>query len=847
MSRLNTLSNSWINRRLPLGLTAAAALSLCAGHAFAQDGMPAGGDDPAGGVEVSEYMTVDIFVQDESLSNVLQALAVETQKNIVASPDVRATVTANLFGVTFYEALDAILLVNGFAYEEKGNFIYVYTQAEYEAIQAAQRKTSFKVIQLNYLNAEDAALFVQPLLSEVGELKANASAAAWAITDGSPSGAEDFALSATLVVYDYEENIAQIEEVVQSLDTRPTQVLVEATILQTTLNEANAFGVDFSLVGNIDFSDFFGIGGPLGIANAIGGDDSAVTDSLQTVQSTAGNFRGGPANFRAALFSDDVGVFIRALDEVSDTTILSNPKILALNRMPARVLVGRKLGYLSTTSTETATTQTVEFLDTGTQLAFRPFISNEGIIRLEIAPRVSEGVVNTRTDVEGVAITVPDEITQELNTNIAVPDGSTVVLGGLFKETTSAGRSQVPVLGDIPIIGAAFRGHDDAIDRAEVIFMLTPTIMNDTVLIEQGEDGVEWGERVRVGSRQGLLPFSRERQTAQLNVQAEELARDGEYDRAMHLLRRSLELHAHQPEAIRLREQLMNETDLWPNRSVLEEIIDEEVDDRFEAPEQPESSDAEMGSVDPGQTSAPDPAAQEQSEEVASIEDLPSYIDSADPEGPFADSSSDTVADGGATQPGDSFGEPVEQSDEPVAVAEQSFGDDGEFGDEGQFGGDASLSRRSFDAPGELDSIADASENDAANSSGSATDPVTAELEAYLAQLRNQTSPFAEVEEFSDRGSFDAVEIEELVDASESGESPSDEASSQPNEIVETPERRGFFLQGSGPLAYFPALWNMPMSFFTPEFWAENSETAFEPTNEEPETEITEVELDLDN
>jgi type IV pilus secretin PilQ/predicted competence protein len=823
MSRLTSLSNSWINRRLPLGLTAAAALAVCAGQTFAQAGVPAGsGDDQSGGVEVSEYMTVDIFVQDESLSNVLQALAVETQKNIVASPDVRATVTANLFGVTFYEALDAILLVNGFAYEEKGNFIYVYTQAEYEAIKAAQRKTAFKVIQLNYLNAEDAALFVQPLLSEVGELKANASAAAWAITDGSPSGAEDFALSATLVVYDYEENIAKIEEVVQSLDTRPSQVLVEATILQTTLNEANAFGVDFSMVGNIDFSDFFGVGGPLGIANAIAGDESTVGDSLQTVQSTAGNFRGGSANFRAALFSDDVGVFIRALDSVSDTTILSNPKILALNRMPARVLVGRKLGYLSTTSTETSTTQTVEFLDTGTQLAFRPFISNEGIIRLEIAPRVSEGVVNTRTDVEGVAITVPDEITQELNTNIAVPDGSTVVLGGLFKETTSAGRSQVPVLGDIPIIGAAFRGHDDSIDRQEVIFMLTPTIMNDNVLLAQGEQGVEWTERVRVGSRNGTLPFSRERQTAQLNVQAERLAREGEYDRAMHLLRRSLELHPHQPDALRLREQLMNQTDFWPKRSLLDAMINDEVGVRFQAPPQPEADEnpSPMGKADT--SNAPfDGPEQELASESGSESDGP-------------------VADDGTADSVDSFGDQPEVSDAEVASSEQYPGDEGSFGEGG------ALNERNFNAPGELESIADASASGSGRSSQGSTDPVTAELEAYLAQLRNQTSPFAEVEDFSDRGSFESEESGAVAEGDES-DSSSEEAEVQASELTELPQRNGFFLNGSGPLAYFPAIWNMPMSFFTPEFWASQTENEVESPDSESDTEITEVDVDLDN
>jgi len=785
MSRLNTLSNLWIKRQARFVLPAAAALMLCAGQSYAQSG---GSGSPTGGIEVSEYMTVDIFVQDESLANVLQALSVETQKNIVASPDVRATVTANLFGVTFYEALSAILHVNGFAWVEEGNFIYVYTKAEYEAIKAAQRKTTFRIISLNYLNAEDAAQFVQPLLSEVGELKANAAAQAFALSSENPSGGEDFALSATLVVYDYEENIEKIVEVVKSLDTRPAQVLVEATILQTTLNEANAFGVDFSLVGNINFSDFFGAGGPLGIANALADDEVGVNNSLQTIQSTPGNFRGGSANFRAALFSDDVGVFIRALDSVTDTTILSNPKILALNRMPAKVLVGRKLGYLSTTSTETATTQTVEFLDTGTQLAFRPFISNEGIIRMEIAPRVSEGIVNTRTDVSGIAITVPDEITQELNTNIAVPDGSTVVLGGLFKETTSAGRSQVPLLGDIPIIGAAFRGHDDSIDRQEVIFMLTPTIMNDNVLLAHGERGVQWTERVRVGSRNGTLPFSRERQTAQLNVQAERLAREGEYDRAMHVLRRSLELNQNQPDALRLREQLMNQTDFWPKRSLLDAMINEEVGVRFQAPPRPEADS------DPSPMGKNDPARK-----------LPGQADSVSTELATSSSSHDGVA------------KSVVSKAETPALEDSAS----------SYGQDVTLVSRTFSTPGDLQPI---------DTDGGYTDPVTAELEAYLAELRNQTSPFAEMEGFSERGSFSDMfdELANRSDAYKHADSTGETSRSTTN---------GFFKFGEGPLAYFPAIWNLPMSFFSPDFWSQHAEGRDQGGLE---LEITEVEIELD-
>jgi type IV pilus assembly protein PilQ len=102
---------------------------------------------------------------------------------------------------------------------------------------------------------------------------------------------------------------------------------------------------------------------------------------------------------KIGIVSNDVAVFLRVLDEVSDTTVVSNPKVLALNRQPARVLVGRKVGYLNTTSTDTATTQTVEFLDTGTQLYFRPFVSNDGIIRMELRPAVSEAAIRTASDV----------------------------------------------------------------------------------------------------------------------------------------------------------------------------------------------------------------------------------------------------------------------------------------------------------------------------------------------------------------------------------------------------------------------------------------------------------------
>lgn len=548
---------------------------------------PAGpASDGSAKVNVSEYMTVDLFVQDEDLATVLQMLSVQSQRNIVASRDVVATVSANLYGVTFYEALDAILHVNGYGYIEKGNFIYVYPADVIAQIEARERRMVSRVIQLNYLNANDAAEFVSPLLSKDGQIKTNGDAGEFDLPVGTPKGNEEFALASTLVLYDFPENVEEIATLLGQLDTRPSQVLVEATILQSTLNEANSFGVNFAIISDVNFTDFLGIGGPLRVAQALSGADGdnafAPADNQGFGLNSNPTDFSKPATLKLGLIQDDFSIFLRALDEVSDTTVVSNPKILTLNRQPARVQVGRRLGYLSTTTTDTSTTQSVEFLDTGTVLNFRPFISNDGMIRMELAPSVSEGFIRDQSDSTGAQVTVPDEVTQLITTNVMVPDGATVVLGGLFRESTSLGRSQVPVLGDIPVLGAAFRGHDDKIDRAEIIFMIKPTIMRDSVLAEQGDRAMQYVGHVRTGTRQGLLPFSRERQTAQLNVEAEQLAAEGKWDEAMWSLRRSLELNPNQPDAIELRERLFNSNSSWPSRSVLKNMIQGEVENSID-------------------------------------------------------------------------------------------------------------------------------------------------------------------------------------------------------------------------------------------------------------------------
>src|SRR5690606_28154566 len=138
---------------------------------------------------------------------------------------------------------------------------------------------------------------------------------------------DDYANDATMLVFDYPENLEEIKRVVAELDTRPSQVLISATILQTALDEANAFGVDFSVLGDVDFGDF--MNAPLNaVDRLIGGGGVRDGNTGGAVQSNAGK-TDGPSTFKLGIVGEDVSVFLRLLDEVSDTTILSRPTLLA--------------------------------------------------------------------------------------------------------------------------------------------------------------------------------------------------------------------------------------------------------------------------------------------------------------------------------------------------------------------------------------------------------------------------------------------------------------------------------------------------------------------------------------
>lgn len=502
--------------------------------------------DKEGGVD-------ELHVRGVSLRQVLQMLSIPNKVNIITNKEVSGTVTVDLYDVTFTEALDAVLESAGLKYIRKGNFIYVYTPKQFADIAAASRKLATKVFKLDYITAEDAKALIAPAMSEDGTISTSPPAVVGITVSSEETGGNAMATEDVLVVKDYTENLEKITAILRRLDARPQQVLIEATILRASLTENNALGIDFNALAGIDFRTMGYTSTDL-TDLAPGAVPNVELDRPRANFNTSFTSGVAPGGVTIGFVYNQLRVLLRALESITDVVVLANPKLLVMNKQRGEVMVGNKDGYLTTTITETAATQTVEFLETGTQLVVRPYIASDGYIRLEIHPEDSIGGLT--------ADQLPFEQTTECTSNVLVKDGHTIVIGGLFRERTTSGRSQVPGLGNIPIAGALFRRRSDATIREEVIILITPHIIKyptDEIVSEQYKDEID---RLRLGLRREMMWFGRSRLAQTQMRWARQNIAKGRRARALWDLNMTLSLEPRMSEAIRLKERLTKEA-IW--------------------------------------------------------------------------------------------------------------------------------------------------------------------------------------------------------------------------------------------------------------------------------------------
>jgi len=578
---------------------------LLAGQAWTAQPDPFAGTLPAAPTEKAEEMAEPevsfsdegcmikfiAFQKDSSIRDGLRLLAALCKKNIVPSSAVDGPLTiSRLYNVTFEQALDAVL-GHGFKYEQDGDFVRVYSAEEYRKIKEDPERMVYKVITLYYITAEEAGKLIQPVLSKAAQITtssaAEASISAASSTTGSSGGAltgsgggDKLALNDMIVLFDYPENIEKAEEVIREIDMRPVQVLVEATIMSAILTEGMEFGVDWNFMGGATLdgtaaTDTIVSGEtvdrgteaeyPINTITSLKGDGTPIE--------TFGFATQGGNGLRVGISCGDFRMFVTALESVTDVTVLANTKILAVNKQEGSVLIGTNLGYRSSTTIGqggVATSGSVEFLQTGTQLVFRPYVGSDGYIRMDIYPKDSDASLNEDK--------VPTEKTTELKTNIIVKDGETVVIGGLFRDVIASTRQQVPILGNLPLVGSLFRGTTDSSQREEVIILLTPHIIEEPSETN-GEDRVDDIRMKREAAKKGLQAIDRTRLADDAYARAAKCYLEGDIEKAMYNLKVALMMRPTYLEALRLRERIIAETDPEEYKRI-DSIIMEEIDEQ---------------------------------------------------------------------------------------------------------------------------------------------------------------------------------------------------------------------------------------------------------------------------
>ena len=289
-----------------------------------------------------------------------------------------------------------------------------------------------------------------------------------------------------LVIQDYESNLKIIDQIVEKIDVAPVQVLIEAVIISVQLNKDKQLGVNFAVVDNLG-RQLGTVGSGFSLNSNVGFNPAQVLTAAGKIATGAASGAAGAAaavldpngfasdtnGIKYGFISNNVTGFVRAIETLGSTKMLASPRILVLNKQRAEIQLGSQLGFKSiTTQNYVGTTQGVQFLNTGTLLRLRPFVSDDGMIRMEIHPERSTGTVDANTG-------LPSAQTAQLTTNVMVPNGTTLVIGGLMEDEDSYRSARItgPVPG--PRSGTLLGLKDKLDQRRELVVLLTPHVWTD--------------------------------------------------------------------------------------------------------------------------------------------------------------------------------------------------------------------------------------------------------------------------------------------------------------------------------------------------------------------------------
>ena len=426
--------------------------------------------------------------QNIEVRALLQVIADFTNFNVVTSDTVTGNVTLRLKDVPWDQALDIILQAKGLGLRKSGNVIWIAPKDELAAkekldLESRAQITSLEPVrtqsfQLNYTKADEVAKAL------TGAGAAGGASARLLSTRGS-------ALFETrtnqLFVTDIPSKLEEVQALISKIDIPVRQVLIEARIIEAADSFGRSLGVK---LGGADVRGITGAGAPgfsIGGGNRVIGGGNMNAVGAQTLQPGAtssfadtqfvnlpgvGQNNYSAATFAVSLFGSAANRFlnleISALEADGKGKIVSSPRVITADQVKALIEQGEELPYQTATSSGATALQ---FRKANLKLEVTPQITPEGNVILDVD--VTKDSVG-RVTAAGFAID-----TKHVKTQVLVESGGTVVIGGIFEQREREDVTQVPFLGDIPILGNLFKTRTKSTNKTELLIFLTPKVLND--------------------------------------------------------------------------------------------------------------------------------------------------------------------------------------------------------------------------------------------------------------------------------------------------------------------------------------------------------------------------------
>lgn len=387
---------------------------------------------------------ISLNFQDVNLRAVLQVIADFTQLNLVVNDTVQGNITLQLQNVPWDQALDVILKTKGLAQRKEGNVLLIAPSEELAARERQELEIQRQaeelaplrreLIQINYAKATDIAALFRLASGEQTEERG-------IITVDERTNA--------IIAYQTQERLAELSKIVSQLDTPVRQVMIEARIVEASVDYEKELGVRWG-------------GERRGSSTHYNINNAFVDLGANNASSGVGiGFLSGKTRLDLEL---------SAMEKTGNGEVVSQPKIITSDKETAKIMKGSEVPYQEASSSGATSTS---FKQAALSLEVTPYITPDNRILMEV--RVTKDAPDFQKAINGV----PPIDKNELSAKVLVVDGETIVIGGVFQKVQKESLEKVPVLGDIPGLKGLFRRKMRRDDKTELLVFITPRIMNN--------------------------------------------------------------------------------------------------------------------------------------------------------------------------------------------------------------------------------------------------------------------------------------------------------------------------------------------------------------------------------